>query len=95
MPGYIHIFVLERAAQDGPARSAFQVNYTEPGVTFARVCDRLHLSRLLGGTLGLDRTRIERLMAQLQSSGRATIDDVELSPQETAALGMAQLPSEN
>jgi hypothetical protein len=92
--GYVHIFVLERATDGAPAKSTYQVNYTEPGVTFVRAFDRHHLGHFLTTTLAMDRAGAEQVMSQLQSTGRSNIVDVGLSIQEAAALSFGQAPSE-
>ncbi len=97
MPGYLHIFVLDRAPDGRTAGSkvSYQVSYTTPGSAFVRAYDPEYLREFLITKVALDDAAVDRILTQLRTTGRANIADVEFSEQEAAALGMEQIPTES
>ena len=84
MSGTLHIF-RRRIANGG---DIYQLNYTTTGSTFAKVFGtHQELGHFLL-ELGLQPPEMDSAWAALTGSGKVTLDDLELSPQQAASLGM-------
>lgn len=84
MSGTLHVF--RRLVANGG--EIYQLNYTTTGSTFAKVFGSHHELRNFLLELGLQPSELDDAWAALTHSGRATLDDLEVSPQQAAALGM-------
>lgn len=84
MSGTLHIF--RRLIANGG--EIYQLNYTTAGSTFAKVLGSHHELRIFLLELGLEPSALDSASAALTRSGNLTLDDLELSPQQAAALGM-------
>jgi hypothetical protein len=84
MNGTLHIF-RRRVVNAG---DLYQVNYTTAGSTFARVFDSQHELRGFLLDLGLTLSEPDSAWTALMGSGTLTLEDLEISPDQAAALGM-------
>ncbi len=84
MSGTLHIF-RRRIANGG---EIYQLNYTTTGSTFAKVFGSHHELRNFLLELGLEPSSVDSAWTTLTSSGKVTLDDLEVTPQQAAALGM-------
>ena len=84
MAGILHIF-RRRVVNGG---EIYQVNYTMTGGTFAKVFDSHHELRNFLLELGLEPSTLDGVWTILARSGNLTLDDMEVSPQQAASLGM-------
>jgi hypothetical protein len=84
MSGTLHIFRL-RIANGG---DIYQLNYTMTGSTFAKVFGSPQELRHFLLELGLEPSALDSAWTALTRSGKLTLDDLEISPQQAAALGM-------
>ncbi|MGD0974041.1 MAG: hypothetical protein ABR866_08135 [Candidatus Korobacteraceae bacterium] len=84
MSGTLHIF-RRRIANGG---DIYQLNYTMTGSTFAKVCGSPQELRHFLLELGLEPSALDSAWTALTRSGNLTLDDLEISPQQAAALGM-------
>jgi hypothetical protein len=86
MAGTLHIF-RRRIANDG---EIYQVNFTLTGSTFAKVfAAPKELDEFLLVGVGLAPAALETLWQDINRAGNATLDEVEVSPQQATALGMS------
>jgi len=84
MSGTLHIFS-RRIVNGG---EIYQLNYTMTGGTFAKVFGSHHELRNFLLELGLEPSALDSAWTTLTRSGKLTLDDLEITPQEAAALGM-------
>ena len=84
MNGTLHIF-RRRVVNAG---DLYQVNYTTAGSTFARVFDSQPELRDFLLELGLTPSDLDSAWTALTRSGNLTLEDLEISPEQAAALGM-------
>lgn len=85
MSGNLHVFC-RHVANGG---DIYQVNYTTVGSTFAKVFGSAHeLREFLLTEAGLEESAIEGIWRQIARGGTATLEQVEMSPQQAVALGM-------
>ena len=84
MSGTLHIF-RRRIANGG---DTYQLNYTMTGSTFAKVFGSHHELRNFLLELGLEPSSLDSAWTALTRSGNVTLDDLEVSPQQAASLGM-------
>ncbi|MGA2961009.1 MAG: hypothetical protein ABSD96_05005 [Candidatus Korobacteraceae bacterium] len=84
MSGTLHIF-RRRIVNGG---DTYQLNYTTAGSTFAKVFGSHHELHNFLLELGLERSALDSALTALTRSGNLTLDDLDVSPQQAAALGM-------
>ena len=85
MTGTVHIFL--RHVANGA--DIYQVNYTTAGSTFAKVfASDSELQEFLSVDAGLTSFEVDAFWQQLTREGTATVEDVEISPQQASAVGM-------
>ncbi len=91
MIGQIHIF--RRSVVNGFPH--FQVNFTSAGRSYAKVVESEAILReLLIDGAAVAPSMMDQVWAELDSTGKANINDVEISENDTAALGMVQADSD-
>lgn len=84
MSGTLHIF--RRLIVNGG--EIYQLNYTATGSTFAKVFGSQHELHNFLLELGLEPSSVDSAWTALTRSGKLTLDDLDLSPQQAASLGM-------
>jgi hypothetical protein len=86
MAGMLHIF-RRRIVNGG---EIYQVNFTVASGTFAKVLDTpRELDEFLVTGIALDASAIDAVWEDINRGGKSTLDDVEIAPQQAAALGMS------
>jgi hypothetical protein len=85
MAGTLHIF-RRRIVNGG---EIYQLNFTLTGNTFARVfATPEELDEFLVAGIALEPAAVGSLWQEINRAGKAALDEVEISPQQAAALGM-------
>jgi hypothetical protein len=84
MSGILHIF-RRRIANGG---DIYQLSYTMTGSTFAKVFGSHQELRHFLLELGLQPSALDSAWTALTRSGNLTLNDLEVSPQQAASLGM-------
>lgn len=83
--GSLHIF--RRHVANGG--DVYQVNYSITGSTFAKVFGSQHeLRDFLLAEVGLGPSEMDSIWERITHQGNASLDDVEITPQQASALGM-------
>jgi hypothetical protein len=84
MSGTLHIF--RRHVANGG--DVYQLNYTTTGSTFAKVFGSHHELHNFLRELGLQPSALDSAWTGLTRSGNLTLDELEITPQQAASLGM-------
>ncbi|MGA2992502.1 MAG: hypothetical protein ABSD88_18695 [Candidatus Korobacteraceae bacterium] len=86
MAGMLHIF-RRRIANGG---EIYQVNFTLTGGTFAKVfATPEELDEFLVTGIALDPSDVDAVWQDINRAGNTVLDEVSISPQQAAALGMS------
>jgi len=86
MQGTLHVF-RRRIVNGG---EIFQVNFTYTGSSFAKVfATPEELNEFLQAGLALEPSAIDSLWGDIDRTGTSYADDIDVSPQQAAALGMS------
>jgi hypothetical protein len=86
MQGTLHIF-RRRIVNGG---EIYQVNFTYTGSSFAKVfATQQELNEFLLTGLGLEAYVVDDLWGDIDRAGTGWADDIDVSPQQAAALGMS------
>ncbi len=96
MAGYLHIIRLStRTGTHDITFTDYQVNYVDAGINYAVAWDEERLVEFLRARLSLDGDETAQLLDQLNSTGRATVGDVDLPANEATMLGMEMIVDES
>jgi hypothetical protein len=96
MAGYIHIIRLSARTGTHDVRiTDYQVNYVDSGINYAVVWDEERLAEFLRLRVPLEEAETAQVLGQLNSTGRATIGDVEIRGNEATSMGMTMINDED
>src|SRR5690349_14543610 len=95
MAGYLKILRTDLATgTHGRTLESYRLAYVAGGNSWARSFDADWLPRFLVHSIGLTPERASDVMDQARLQGTSNIPGVHMSENETAAMGMSQLPSD-
>jgi len=93
--GTLHIFRLDDLPDKyGKSEIQYQVSIGLTGTSFIRTVSDAELTHFLRSDLAIADDQALSTIASLNSSGRATVADVEISENKASELGMEQEPSD-
>ncbi len=91
--GYAHIFAVPPVAGDsgGVQVPAYQFTFNSGGTAYSKIVEEDELLELLTDELGLTAAAVDDGMKILQTEGKVTIPDVEISENDAAVMGLMEV----
>jgi hypothetical protein len=96
MPGFAHIFGVGTVSDSaGINIPQYQFTYNDGESSYARIFHESQLIEFLREELTLYPDTLNHALSELRSNGNTILHDIEISRQDTAAMGLQQVVTDN